>query len=577
MDVSTTKKRLVWTMWAILFPIGMVYSYIKYPPNLSDISLDMVWFLLLMVGSALVPMVVNRTTIFFVLWTSIATFLLFGLFIEILFIQIALLFLMAKVKPGKGDSYKYPLNSLMFLIVSLLSGITFYALGGQNDLITLGNGRDILLILAYTFVYFASNQACLMFLSRAILNVKRKLFSKDFIWEAASLCLVLPLGMVLFVLYKEMGVISAFLVGIPFFSVAIILKLYNSADIVNEHLQKATDIGHELTQSLKAREVIDLFMNRIVSIFPVSHAYILDVVDNKELHLIRRYENGDNLSLDIDPLIRHEGIAGEVWASQKAALYHSRSEWQTIAKGYMPEGVESVLSVPIMRNQKVVGVLLLATPQKQAYENYQLMIVDILCSYLAIALENARNYELTKKESERCALTGLYNYRYFEKLIETEYQHLKEKKYNDLSLILIDIDHFKSINDTYGHQSGNEVLRALADRLLQFFGDQGIVARYGGEEFVILLPDVPKKEALALAETLRVMIANRPFSVEQQLTQSRSRSLIRITASIGVANAPEDAEDYLTLIRHADYAMYVGAKRRGRNKVSEYQSIQANV
>lgn len=570
-------KRLIWIIWILFVPAGMVFTYLYFPPFLPDKNSDMVWFLILMIGSALVPMVVNRTTIFFGLWISIAVFLLFGLLIEILFIQISLIFLIIRMRPSKDELFRYPMNSIMFFIISLLSGLSFYALGGENDAITLVNPYDHVLIFVYTLIYFISNQASLMVLSKWVYKRKRSLFSKDFIWEAASMCFVLPLGMVMYILYKEMGVISTFLVGIPFFSVAFILRLYYSTEIINDHLQKATEIGHELTQSLKAREVIDLFMNRITTIVPVSHAYILDVVENKELHLIRRFENGENMSLDIQPLVRHEGISGVVWATQKAVLFHSKAEWQQIAKGYMPDGVESVLCVPIMRNQKVVGVLLLATCDKRAYEKYQLMIVDILCSYLAISLENARNYELTKKESERCALTGLYNYRYFERIIEQEYKLLLENKYKDISLILIDIDHFKSINDTYGHQSGNEVLRGLADRVQQFIGTQGIVARYGGEEFVILLPNMSKVEALSLAETLRVMIANRPFSVEQQLTQTIKRSLIRITASIGVANAPEDAEDYLTLIRHADYAMYVGAKRRGRNKVSEYQSIQANV
>ncbi|MET3697372.1 diguanylate cyclase with GAF sensor [Bacillus oleivorans] len=574
--VSSAKKIVIWTIWTILIPAGIVAAYFYFPPLLPERPTDMLWFLGLMIGAALMPFVVNRTTIAFVQWISMTVFLLYGLFIEILFMHIFLVFLLLRTKTRKGDLYRYPLNSIMIYIVSLLSGLSFYALGGDHQTFTLEKPFDLLLVIGYTLIYFVGNQASLMLFSRLFYNVKRRLMGKDIVWELASLVVIVPLGMALFILYKEIGVISTVLLGIPFFSVAFILRLYYSTDIVNDHLQLATEIGHELTQSLKAREVVDLFMKRITTIVPVSHAYILDVIDNKELQLIRRYEDGENKSLDIEPLLRYEGISGMVWGTKKAVLYSSKAEWESVAKGYMPESVESILCVPIMRNQKVVGVLLLATTEKRAYVKYQLMIVDILCSYLAIALENARNYELTKKESERCALTGLYNYRYFERLIEQEYQMLLERKYDNLSLILIDIDHFKSINDTYGHQSGNEVLRAIADRLQQFIGDTGIVARYGGEEFVILLPNISKKEALSIAETLRIMIANRPFILEQQLIQNRKRSFIRITASIGVANAPEDADDYLTLIRHADFAMYVGAKRRGRNKVSEYQSIQAN-
>ena len=573
--VSSAKKIVLWTIWFLLIPAGIAAAYFYFPLILPERPTDMLWFLGLMIAAALMPFVVNRTTIAFVQWISMTVFLLFGLFIEILFMHIFLIFLLLRTKTRKGDFYRYPLNSIMIFFVSMLSGLGFYALGGDHESFTLGKPFDLFLVISYTLIYFLGNQAGLMLFSRLFYNVKRKLMGKDIIWELASLVVIVPLGMGLFILYKEIGVVSIILLGIPFFSVGFILRLYYSTDIINDHLQKATEIGHELTQSLKAREVVHLFMKRITTIVPVRHAYILDVIDNKELQLIRRYEEGENKSLDIEPLLRFEGISGMVWGTKKAVLYSSKAEWEKVAKGYMPEGAESVLCVPIMRNQKVVGVLLLATSEKRAYEKYQLMIVDILCSYLAIALENARNYELTKKESERCALTGLYNYRYFERLIEQEYKMLMDRKYDHLSLILIDIDHFKSINDTYGHQSGNEVLRAIADRLQQFIGETGIVARYGGEEFVILLPNISKTEALSIAETLRIMIANRPFILEQQI-QNRKRSLIRITASIGVANAPEDADNYLTLIRHADFAMYVGAKRRGRNKVSEYQSIQAN-
>lgn len=101
-------------------------------------------------------------------------------------------------------------------------------------------------------------------------------------------------------------------------------------------------------------------------------------------------------------------------------------------------------------------------------------------------------------------------------------------------------------------------------------GDQGTVARYGGEEFVVLLPDVSKEEAYQTSEHIRQSIANRPFTIQQSLDQKQQQ--VSITGSIGVATAPEDAEDSLALIHHADQALYVGAKRAGRNKVEEYSS-----
>lgn len=120
------------------------------------------------------------------------------------------------------------------------------------------------------------------------------------------------------------------------------------------------------------------------------------------------------------------------------------------------------------------------------------------------------------------------------------------------------------------HQSGNEILVQMAKRIRSLIGNRGTVARYGGEEFVILLPDTNKKSALRLAEIVRLTIANRPFSTQNFLDFDEKYESVDITVSIGVASAPNDADDALALIRHADRALYIGAKREGKNRVAEY-------
>jgi diguanylate cyclase (GGDEF)-like protein len=134
---------------------------------------------------------------------------------------------------------------------------------------------------------------------------------------------------------------------------------------------------------------------------------------------------------------------------------------------------------------------------------------------------------------------------------------------------LLDIDHFKAVNDSYGHQSGNDVLIMLARRLEDFIGERGTVARYGGEEFIILLPESGGNECLEIAEQLRSVISDNGFEIHNDLTD-QCKHKIYITASIGIATAPHQGEDPLTLIRNADRAMYTGAKQQGRNKVAAY-------
>nr|WP_255639714.1 GGDEF domain-containing protein [Aquibacillus saliphilus] len=198
------------------------------------------------------------------------------------------------------------------------------------------------------------------------------------------------------------------------------------------------------------------------------------------------------------------------------------------------------------------------------------MILNILINYLAVALENAKNYEETKRKSEIDPLTKLFNFRYFQDYLE-DYMNDVNQNEEHTSLILLDLDHFKAVNDTYGHQSGNEILKDLALRLTTVIGNSGTVARYGGEEFVIFLPNTSKQQSHYVAEDLRKEIADLPFLLSDHILESNQSIEVQVTASIGIATCPEDCDVPLELIRHADRAMYLGAKQKGRNKVAAYE------
>lgn len=563
-------KRIIWILWLLIVPAGSWLVYYFFPPLVSSISFELLGFLLLTCFVAGTPMIINNTPIFYIQWVSLTVFLIFGLFVEVIFMQIAIVVLLLRIRVPREQLHRYPLNWLMFFITSVGSGIVYYALGGTHGIDILSSPLNLLLAFSYACTYFLLNHFLLKFIAYLVQRQKRALFDKDFIWEALSSAITLPIGMILYILYQEVGAIAVIFVGIPFASLSIILNLYHSSNKVNQNLQKATEIGHELAERLHVEEVLDLFIQRLTEMFPVDYAHILDIVDD-ELQLLRSVEKNVKQSLEMPPQFINQGISGHVWSTGKAVLYNSKREWKDIVHGYMPVSAESIICVPIVRSNEVVGILLLASEQKRAYEKVQLMIVDILSSYFAVAIENAKHYERTKEDSERCALTKLYNYRYMERALEAEYLLLTNGKRKHLSVILLDIDHFKNINDRYGHQSGNEILFQLAQRLSGLIDIKtGIVVRFGGEEFVIILPDVDKKAALNIAEFVRQMIANRPFILSQHIEDTKTEITVHLTASIGVASAPEDADDSMSLIRHADRALYVGAKRNGRNKVAEY-------
>lgn len=567
MELSAAKKNTIWILWFIFFPSCMWLIYQNSNPIIQGYEWDIVGFIVLTAIISILPVIVNGTAIMFTEGVTIAVFLFFGLFVEVIISLMAIMIVLLKIRIGAKDSFRLPLNSLIFLVTSVVAASVYYVLGGEHGVINMSSPYFILPLICYQITRFISNQALLKLYKTYVQNLKSPIVSKDLLWEGMTTLLHLPIGFVLYMLYIQVGIEALLYVGVPLVTLSYILRLYHSSEQVNHYLQKATEIGHQLAGRKKVAEVLDVFIQRVCEMLPVDFAYIFDLIEkDEELHLIRHFSK-DDFEGKVPPIKMGEGIAGVVWRSRTPVLYHIKKQFKS---EIMPTTVESVICVPVIRDQKVIGVFGLASNKRHAYEKYQLMIVDILASYLAVAIENARHHETAKSMSERCPLTNLYNYRYFEKVLEKEYVKMQELETGPLSLILLDIDHFKTINDTYGHQSGNEILCELAYRLENMIGDIGTVARYGGEEFVILLQNMDKQSCYALAETIRQMIANRPFTVQDDLFNSGEEIFVRITASIGFATAPYDAESPLDLVRHADRAMYIGAKQAGRNRVAEY-------
>ncbi len=193
-------------------------------------------------------------------------------------------------------------------------------------------------------------------------------------------------------------------------------------------------------------------------------------------------------------------------------------------------------------------------------------IILFLISRLAVRLSDA--YSIIEKISNTDELTQLYNRRYFHARLEEEIE--RAKRYDHpVSLFLMDIDHFKSVNDRHGHQAGDEVLRAIGGILKSITRSVDIVARYGGEEFVALLPETQKETARVTAEKLRVAIEVHPFLLPDQ-------SAFHVTASFGVSTL--DMADKPTaamadrIVKTADDAMYQ-AKQAGRNRVVVYSGL----
>lgn len=218
----------------------------------------------------------------------------------------------------------------------------------------------------------------------------------------------------------------------------------------------------------------------------------------------------------------------------------------------------SLMSVPLIVGNKIIGILRVDSQKENTFAMEDLRLLTTIADLTAIAIENAQLFHELEELATHDSLTGLLLRRFFlERLSQELTRALRRKK--ELSLLMVDLDHFKEYNDRFGHTAGDRALKTVAMILNDIFKDPGnIICRYGGEEFVVLLTDCPKKVALTLARKLREAIEQHTIYVR------REKSFI--TVSVGMATFPQDAQMKEELIQKADEALYQ-AKRQGRNRV----------
>lgn len=215
-----------------------------------------------------------------------------------------------------------------------------------------------------------------------------------------------------------------------------------------------------------------------------------------------------------------------------------------------------LLMLPLSAGGESFGCLALLTGKGLRLAKDQVETLNAAVNHLALALRNALLYRQVKSMADHDGLTGIANRRRFEERLEEEAR--RHGRYElPLSLILLDIDHFKRINDTHGHQTGDAVLRGVAGLLAESLRVTDFPARYGGEEFAVILPHTSREQALLLAERIRERVAQREFG--------QSGTQVRLTVSAGVS-ALGSGEGGLDLVSLADQALYL-AKDGGRNRV----------
>jgi len=231
---------------------------------------------------------------------------------------------------------------------------------------------------------------------------------------------------------------------------------------------------------------------------------------------------------------------------------------------FKAQNTGSVFVLPLVYERDVLGMVVLMFEKTNTLGTYEIELLEVLGNQAATSIANAKLYEEIERLAVTDGLTGLFNHRHFQETLAQEFNRL-ERFSEPISLLIIDIDHFKKINDSYGHPVGDAVLKKVSGIIRKTIRNIDIPARYGGEEFAVILLGTDTNGALKMAERLRKSIADAKFSSEQ--------NAFNVTVSIGISTNAREMRKKEDLVEQADKALY-NAKRTGRNRSVKWEEIK---
>ncbi|MHB8836462.1 MAG: diguanylate cyclase [Candidatus Methylomirabilia bacterium] len=326
-------------------------------------------------------------------------------------------------------------------------------------------------------------------------------------------------------------------------------------------------ISRELTSTMKIDEILEKMLDHTCEIVPYDRCALF-IADRAGRSLSLRAQRGflpegaEECRIAID-----HGLAGFVATQLRTVNFSDLAERGTAieivpgARGQ--ERIRSFLGLPLLDPAGLVGVWVLVSEKPGCFDAEHLDILGIVAAQAGTLIANAVLHQTVERLSVTDGLTGLNNHRNFQERLQTELER-GERHREPLSLLLLDIDHFKKINDTYGHPVGDRVLRTLAAELGRLARRVDFVARYGGEEFAIILVNTDRRGCRASAQ--RVLKAVRALRVPHE------GSVFTFRLSLGTATFPDDAATREELVRCADKALYA-AKAGGRDRAAAWDEL----
>jgi diguanylate cyclase (GGDEF)-like protein len=314
------------------------------------------------------------------------------------------------------------------------------------------------------------------------------------------------------------------------------------------------DIARALTSSLDLESILAAIMRQMQRHFrPETWNLMLMDEERKDLYcVIADGQFGSHLHGSRIPY--GQGMAG--WVAERGEiLLVPQVTAETAMDPGLQDLVRSAVCIPLRARQRTLGVIQLFNCPPDSFSNDAISFLLVLCDFAAIAIENARTFERVQELTIIDECTGLFNLRHWHRILVDEVARC-ERLGMSMSLIFIDLDHFKLVNDHYGHQVGSQLLASVATTIKSHIRSIDMAFRYGGDEFIVLLPGTAKRKAVSVANRLLDALRTTQHGVLPNLR-------LNVRASLGVSTYPDDGKTGQQLLRAADSRMYAvkGASR----------------
>lgn len=362
----------------------------------------------------------------------------------------------------------------------------------------------------------------------------------------------------------------------PFFSQIIEkIRISIDMDIRAKNFAALHEMSQVLSSSLELGEILNKLTAQIKSVIPYDYcAFVLydDTSRDAVIEALSGYDRkhvGARFPMEQSAII---SLLLKQWRDRSSStIYHDPDlgkrgkEISLFPIKDLQKPIQSIYGRPLVAGDKFIGAFILGAVRPHAFSEYQCNFIDTLMNQVSMVIDNTMLHQSIRDLARTDGLTGLLNHRTFMERIREEYKRL-DREPRPFSVLLVDIDFFKKVNDTYGHPVGDVALARVARVLKETVRSVDFTARYGGEEFAVGMVDAGERGAEQMAERVRKL-------VEQMTITAPGTVELRVTLSIGIATFPTDTRKAEQLISYADEALYQ-AKRSGRNRVCLYKHVR---